>query len=44
MLFNKLLEDWSKFEIDNRTKYDATVASSGSTCSSKICKAKVSKL
>jgi hypothetical protein len=26
--FNKLLEDWSKFEIDNRTKYDATVASS----------------
>jgi len=26
--FNNLLEDWSKFEIDNRTKYDATVASS----------------
>tara|TARA_R100000654_G_scaffold12146_1_gene26358 strand:+ start:2496 stop:4523 length:2028 start_codon:yes stop_codon:yes gene_type:complete len=26
--FNRLLEDWSKFEIDNRTKYDATVASS----------------
>tara|TARA_R110000737_G_scaffold189437_2_gene211430 strand:+ start:1374 stop:3398 length:2025 start_codon:yes stop_codon:yes gene_type:complete len=26
--FNRLLNDWSKFEPDNRTKYDATVASS----------------
>ena len=26
--FNKLLDDWSRFEPDNRTKYDATVASS----------------
>ena len=26
--FNRLLDDWSRFEPDNRTKYDATVASS----------------
>ena len=26
--FNRLLNDWSRFEPDNRTKYDATVASS----------------
>lgn len=26
--FNRLLEDWAQFDINNRTKYDATVASS----------------
>jgi len=26
--FNKLLDDWSRFEIDNRTKYDASISSS----------------
>ena len=26
--FNRLLDDWSRFEPDNRTKYDASVASS----------------
>lgn len=26
--FNNLLDDWAKFDINNRTKYDATVASS----------------
>ena len=26
--FNRLLEDWAEFDINNRTKYDATVASS----------------
>ena len=26
--FNRLLDDWSRFEPSNRTKYDATVASS----------------
>ena len=26
--FNVLLDDWSRFEIDNRTKYDASISSS----------------
>ena len=26
--FNTLLDDWSRFEIDNRTKYDASISSS----------------
>ena len=26
--FNRLLDDWGRFEPDNRTKYDATIASS----------------
>lgn len=26
--FNKLLDDWSRFDIDNRTKFDATISSS----------------
>jgi len=26
--FNRLLDDWSRFQPDNRTQYDATVASS----------------
>ena len=25
--FDRLLKDWAEFEIDNRTKYDATMAS-----------------
>ena len=25
--FNRLLEDWLEFDIDNRTDYDATMAS-----------------
>ena len=26
--FNNLLDDWSRFDIDNRTKFDATISSS----------------
>ena len=26
--FNRLLDDWSRFDIDNRTKFDATISSS----------------
>jgi hypothetical protein len=26
--FNKLLDDWSRFDINNRTKFDATISSS----------------
>ena len=27
MLFNRTLEDWAKFDINNRTKYDASISS-----------------
>ena len=27
MYFQKTLEDWAKFNINNRTKYDATISS-----------------
>ena len=27
MLFSKTLEDWAKFDITNRTKFDATISS-----------------
>ena len=27
MLFNRTLEDWAKFDISNRTKFDATISS-----------------
>jgi hypothetical protein len=27
MMFTRTLEDWSKFDINNRTKYDATISS-----------------
>jgi hypothetical protein len=27
MYFNNTLNDWSKFNINNRTKYDATISS-----------------
>lgn len=27
MFFNRTLEDWAKFDINNRTKYDATISS-----------------
>jgi hypothetical protein len=27
MLFTRTLEDWAKFDINNRTKYDATISS-----------------
>jgi len=27
MYFNRTLEDWAKFDINNRTKYDATISS-----------------
>ena len=26
--FNRLLDDWSRFDVNDRTKHDATVASS----------------
>jgi hypothetical protein len=26
--FNRLLDDWSRFDINNRTKFDATISSS----------------
>jgi len=28
LYFNELLNDWSRFDIDNRTKFDATISSS----------------
>jgi len=27
MYFNKTLEDWARFDINNRTKFDATISS-----------------
>ena len=27
MPFNRTLEDWAKFDINNRTKFDATISS-----------------
>jgi hypothetical protein len=27
MLFTRTLEDWAKFDINNRTRYDATISS-----------------
>jgi len=27
MAFNRTLEDWAKFDINNRTKYDASISS-----------------
>ena len=27
MYFNKTLNDWAKFDINNRTKYDAAISS-----------------
>ena len=27
MFFGKTLEDWAKFDINNRTKFDATISS-----------------
>jgi len=27
MFFNKTLNDWSKFDINNRTKFDASISS-----------------
>ena len=27
MPFNRTLEDWAKFDISNRTKFDATISS-----------------
>ena len=27
MFFNRTLEDWSKFDINNRTKFDASISS-----------------
>jgi hypothetical protein len=27
MYFNRTLNDWSKFDINNRTKFDATISS-----------------
>ena len=27
MFFQRTLEDWAKFNINNRTKYDATISS-----------------
>ena len=27
MVFNRTLEDWARFDINNRTKFDATISS-----------------
>jgi len=27
MFFNRTLEDWAKFDINNRTKFDASISS-----------------
>ena len=27
MMFTRTLEDWAKFDISNRTRYDATISS-----------------
>ena len=27
MIFTRTLEDWAKFDINNRTRYDATISS-----------------